>query len=208
MSTRIELIRGTTRVIEVDLVDENNAPLTSDALEGATAQFTMRLTAEGADVLSYAAEIVRAESYLKVTIPAADTEPLDLGAYLYKVDTTLADGTVMPTIEWAPLDLVLGGSATEAPPVFDNTVKVDHDYQLAGDLAYKSPGGSPIDNAQVRIYYKSDYDAGLLGSPVGVTQTDAKGNWKQPVLVLPGFSYIVQFFKPNEFGPDVKEIVA
>lgn len=208
MLARIQLTRGVTRILVIDLVDEHGHPITSDRLEGATGVFTMRVTAEGADVLVYDGAISLLESTLEITIAAADTTPLALGPYLYQVITTLTDGTVLETAEWSPIDIVLGGSATPTPPTFDNTIKLDHDFPLDGDLAYKTAGGSPIPDAQVRVYYKSHYDAGDLASPVGVTTTDADGKWTQPVLVVPGYDYVVRFEKPYEYGPDVKTVTA
>lgn len=89
------------------------------------------------------------------------------------------------------------------PPEFDHVVSINHNFLLSGDLAYKTAGGSPIAGAQVRVYQKSVYDTGNLGSPIGVTTTNANGEWTQPVLVPPGFEYVVRFEKPNEYGPDV-----
>jgi hypothetical protein len=90
---------------------------------------------------------------------------------------------------------------------FEQSVAVNHDHGLADHLRYVTAGGTQIKDAQVRIYFKSDYDAQRLGAPVGVTTTTATGRWKDPIFVQPGFTYVVQFFKPNEFGPDTATIV-
>jgi hypothetical protein len=103
---------------------------------------------------------------------------------------------------------VLGGSATPTPPPFDNTVKIDENFRLPNDLAYVSPAGSPIENAQVRVYLKSDYDAGKLDAPIGFTTTNAFGGWVNPILVKPGFTYVARFETPKEWGPNTQEFFA
>lgn len=87
-------------------------------------------------------------------------------------------------------------------------VTLDHNYQLPNSLQYVSPGGTPIADAQVRVYKKSDYDAGNLQQPIGITMTDAFGKWKDPILVESGYTYSVQFFLPNVWGPDKVEVIA
>lgn len=91
---------------------------------------------------------------------------------------------------------------------FDNTIAIDQNYGSLDALRYMTPGGSCIDGAQIRVYLKSDYDARKLNCPVGITITKADGRWKDPVLVVPGFTYTVRFEKPNYFGPDTVDIIA
>lgn len=98
------------------------------------------------------------------------------------------------------------GVMAEPPPTFTNTVKLDHNYNLSDALRYVTPGGSGIGEAQVRVYKKEDFDAGRLDAPVGITMTKADGRWVMPVLVNPGYTYTVQFYKPNEYGPDKIEV--
>lgn len=213
MSTRITLVKGTSRTFDIDVIDDNGQLVTPAALVGATAHFTMRTTpAAAADVRYWTSadplhlEIVGGTLRLKFS--ASDTSNLAIQAYVYQVTLTLASGAHSAIIEWSPFDLELGGVAEVPAPAFSNTTKLNHDYGLADALKYVTAGGSPITSAQVRVYYKADYDAGRLTTPVGVTETDAYGRWRNPVLVLPGFTYAIQFFKPNEYGPDKIEIVA
>jgi hypothetical protein len=145
---------------------------------------------------------------INLTLTPGNTVLLAIQTYFYRLRVVLSDGTVSDAIPWSPFDVNLGGSATVPPPPFDNTVKLNHDYQLPGDLQYVTGGGSPIENAQVRVYRKNDYDAGNLTAPVGVTSTNAGGKWNGPILVNPGFSYVVRFEKPGEYGPDTQEIFA
>jgi hypothetical protein len=91
--------------------------------------------------------------------------------------------------------------------VFEPSVALNHHHGLPDNLRYVTPGGTPIRDAQVRIYFKSDYDTQRLDAPVGVTTTDPNGRWKAPIFVERGFTYVIHFFKPNEFGPDTATIV-
>ena len=94
------------------------------------------------------------------------------------------------------------------PPIFTNTVSIDHSYGLSDALRYMDAGGNPIADAQIRVYLKSDYDARRLEAPVGTTVTTAHGRWQNPILVRTGYNYVVRFEAPNRFGPDVVTITA
>ncbi len=212
-ANRLKLIQGASASFDVDLVDQFGEPIATERLEGAVATFTIRAVITGPDVVQYVtpddAHIVidSLASDVTVTFSAADTTAIPLGAYFYELRLQLSDGEVVLPVEWAPLDVGLGGSADEAQPTFDNVIKLNHDFPLPGDMTYMTPGGSPIVNAQIRVYLKADFDAGLLESPIGRTSTNAYGKWVNTILVAPGYSYVVQFFKPNEFGPDTTTVV-
>lgn len=98
-------------------------------------------------------------------------------------------------------------STSVTPPPFPNTVQLDEDYSGANSLQYTDPDGAPIDEAQVRVYKKVDYDLQKYDSTVGVTSTDGTGGWIDPVTVEAGFTYTIQYFKPGAFGPDTTEVV-
>ena len=98
-------------------------------------------------------------------------------------------------------------SESTTPPPFPNTIQLDEDYGGTDTLRYDEPGGDPIDAAQVRVYKKVDYDLENFDAVVGVTTTDTAGGWVDPVIVEAGFTYTIQFFKPNAFGPDTQEVV-
>jgi hypothetical protein len=216
MSNRIDVIRGASFSKIVDLVDVNGQPLPVERLLGATAEFLVRTspdsstnavqltTVDNPSGLSFRLE----RAAVNLALVPSDTIPLALQTYFYRLRVVLQDGTVSDAIQWSPFDVGLGGSSAVPPPPFENTTKIDHDYQLPGELSYVTPGGSPIENAQIRVYFKSDYAAGNLTRPVGVTTTDAGGRWRNPILVNPGFSYVVRFEKSDEFGPDTRETFA
>lgn len=214
MANNLLITRGSLRTVDISLSDESGRGLSGDLLLGATATFMLREDATDAvNVLRFTSvdnpsrlAISPLESFLRLILQSEDTAALALGRYYYKIEVTRSDAQTFDAIEWAPFDVVLGGSADVTLPAFDATVKLDHDYGLPGDLSYYSPGGSPIPEAQVRVYYKTDYDAGKLDSPVGITMTTAAGTWMNAILVPPGYDYVVRFEKPNEFGPDVARV--
>ncbi len=208
-SNRLEIVPGTTATFTIDLVDRDGAPLPSSRLEIASAKAFIRLDPGGVDVLLInSVPIDVLASTAKLTLSVAETNTLIVGTpYFWQLEVTFETGEIDIAIDWSPIDVTLGGAAAPTPPTFDNTVKVDHDFPLADDLRYMTPGGSPIADAQVRVYYKSDYAAGLLDKPIGRTTTNAYGRWAQAILVPPGFNYVVRMEKPTEFGPDIKEIV-
>ncbi len=216
MSNRIEVIRGTSFVKVIDLLDVNDQTLPVSLLVDAVAEFLVRTSPEASTnairlttVDNPSGLAFRPErAAIDLSLVPLDTIPLALQTYFYRLRVILKDGTTSDAIEWSPFDVNLGGASVVPPPPFENTTKIDHDYQLPGDLSYVTPGGSPIEDAQVRVYLKSDYVAGKLAHPVGVTTTDAGGRWRNPVLVNAGYSYIVRFEKQGEFGPDTRETFA
>lgn len=213
-TNRLQLVRGADASFEVALRDALNEPLTNEFLTGATATVRVRIDPAGSDVLLFTTDdpvhlsVDVPNSQVIVTFKVADIAALTVGQpYFWQLETAFSNGDIRIPVDWTPVDVSLGGSAVTPPAPFDATIKVDHNFPLSGDLLYLTPGGCGIEYAQVRVYRKSDYDAGNLTSPVGFTTTDKGGQWKQPVLVTPGYSYIVRFEKPYEFGPDIKEIV-
>lgn len=211
MTSRLIVIRGTTRLLPIDLVDSDGLAFPRERLVGASAEFLMRVLptdmsnvlryATGSDPLALAFDPLL--PVLNLTFLAADTASTTPGPYYWQVELTLAGGEVFAVVPWDVLDLDVGGSASQTPPVFNNTVAITSDFVQDGSLTYVTAGGSPIAGAQVRVYNKADYDAGLLDKAVGITTTDDRGRMTQPVLVTPGYMYLVRFDKPYEYGPDL-----
>lgn len=216
MSNRLSITQGTTKTVAIDLVDSDGESIPLDRLKNASAEFLLRVQpTDVLNVLRYTtADNPSSLSFslfapvLNLTFQSTDTGAIPIGSYFYRVQVSLADGTVSDAPPWTPVDIVLGGSASPTPPVFDNTVKITADYPNPGVMRYVTAGGSPIPDAQVRVYLKSDLVAGNLDRAVGITKTDPNGNWVQPVLVTPGYMYVARFEKPYEFGPDVVEFFA
>ncbi len=211
---RIVLVKDASCTWTFDLRDEAGAPPAITVLTGAVARFWLkRLPSDATNLLEFTTEtsthleLSAAAATLVLSLAPADTAPLPVGGYLYQVNLKLADGAQYHAVDWSPLEVRLGGAADPAPVAFENTVVVNHDHDLPDSLRYLTPGGTPIKDAQIRVYLKADYDAVRLTAPEGVTMTDANGRWRHAVLVRPGFSYVIQFLKPNEFGPDTATIV-
>lgn len=105
----------------------------------------------------------------------------------------------------APTPFQAGNDPVETPTL--HSFAVDENTPVANNLQYVTPGGTPIEEARIRIYKKIDFDTNNLTNPVGTTVTRADGGWTNPVFVQPGETYTIVYTKPNEFGPDTKEIV-
>lgn len=216
MSNRIDVIRGTAFSKTIDFVDVNGDPLPVQVLTGASAEFLVQVSPDApTSVIRFTTvdnptnlTFHTARAAADLTLAPTDTILLAIQTYFYRVRVTLADGTVSDAIPWSPFDVNLGGSAVVPPPPFENTVKMDHNYQLPDEMTYVTQGGSPIENAQIRVYFKNDYIAGDLNNPIGITTTDAGGHWRNAILVNPGFSYIIRFEKLGEYGPDTHETFA
>ena len=118
-------------------------------------------------------------------------------------------------------ELIVHSEATGADPAdllaeivshnpFDagtGSVVVDHDYGGADELAYETEGDVGIDNAVVRAYLKSDYDAGSTGSEYikATTTTDVNGRWTKQMNLDPE-TYTLYYFKQGAYGPDTQEV--
>ena len=216
MSNHITMIREATLKRAVDLVDGFGQRVPSEQLTGASAVFHLKVQpTDVSDVLAYSTiynptslQLDTISSIINLTIQPAEVAALAYGLYFWQLQLTLATGDVLDVVPWDLFDLVVGGAASETPPAFDNTVKITADYPLPNDMTYVTPGGSPIVDAQVRVFKKSDYDAGVLSNPVGITTTDAYGRWRDPILVTTGFTYVAYILKPYAYGPDIRELFA
>ena len=93
------------------------------------------------------------------------------------------------------------------PPVFPNKVALNEHYGAHNALQIVDHDNVPIADAQIRIYWRADYDLQRLDNIIGVAVTNAQGGWVQPVFVEAGFTYIMHYTKPGICGPDVHEIV-
>lgn len=85
---------------------------------------------------------------------------------------------------------------------------VDHNTGGTDNLRFVDNSGNGIDNAEIKVYLKTDYDAGNRGSAYvkarSGTQTD--GRWPYPVYLDTGQTYTFVFFKQGEFSVSTKEV--
>lgn len=101
-----------------------------------------------------------------------------------------------------------GGDIEAMVSAGSGSVAVNHDTGGADNLAYKTGGGAGIDNATVRAYLKTDYDAGNLALIYvkGTAITDVNGQWSMDMQLDPD-TYTFYFFRQPDYGPDIKEAV-
>ena len=74
------------------------------------------------------------------------------------------------------------------------------------NLQYVSPSGRGIGGATIQVFTLTDYNANILNNPVGITTTNWDGTWTDSVMVPTGATYAVQYFIPNQWGPDVIDV--
>lgn len=208
-SSTISLIQGIDKDVDMVAVQDDGAPI--DLTDAAILQVVRN--ADNEIVLQRSSvdttQIVVLDGpggRYRLHYRASDTTALALASYLHDVKATLADGTSVSLVDPSFFVVSLGGVTTTPTPAFSNNVPLDHNFDLPDNLRYMDAGGNPINDAQVRVYLRSDYDAKRLDSPVGVTLTRADGRWVNPVLVVPGFDYVVRFEAPFRFGPDIATI--
>lgn len=111
------------------------------------------------------------------------------GVLVAFIDVNAAPATVV--------DVLTGGGS----------VQTDHNYGGPDALSYKTAAGVGIDNAIIRVYLKSDYDAGNTATQYrkAETLTDANGRWTKAVFLDPG-TYTVVCFKQGAYGPDTIDL--
>ena len=90
--------------------------------------------------------------------------------------------------------------------VGDGSVLVDHDMGGADNLTYETGGGAGIDNATVKAFLTTDWDAGNRSSDYvkGETITDVNGQWEKPMQLDPE-TYTFLYNVQGSYGPDTKE---
>lgn len=93
--------------------------------------------------------------------------------------------------------------ASPPPSTPAETVGLDENYGSVNALQTTDPSGNPLENVQIKVYYKTDYDNSIFTNPVGITLTGSKGEWQTPIFVAPGFDYVLVFEKPGSHGPSV-----
>lgn len=104
----------------------------------------------------------------------------------------------------APTPFQAGNDPVETPTM--HTSALNEDTGGENNLQYVTTGGTPIDEATVRVYKKIDWDLQDLSTVVGSTITNAEGKWTSPVFAQPGETYTIVYHKPNLYGPDTTEI--
>lgn len=120
------------------------------------------------------------------------------------IESVLMDST---PADQAGVDAAVGAIA-DAVGLGSGAVEVDHDYGGADRLAYRDDDGRGIDNATVLAFLQSDYAAGrkTAGYAKGTTNTNVHGRWTRPMMLDPA-TYVLYYYKQQQFGPDVTTVV-
>lgn len=114
---------------------------------------------------------------VQAAVDAIDTSDLQTTASAVSIAST-TDALI------TTVDTVVDGLAISFAPAFGSgTIQVDHDYPTSGNLTIKDAASSPVEDANVYIFLKSDYDAGNVSSSYykGYTTSDVNGEWDSPI---------------------------
>ena len=90
--------------------------------------------------------------------------------------------------------------------VLFNTVMINHDILTYDNLRYLAPNGSPISDAEVYVFKKSEYTSDRFDNALGRTTTREDGRWNDAIPVQAGDTYTILLFKSGNYGPDVIDI--
>lgn len=84
---------------------------------------------------------------------------------------------------------------------------VNHNTGGVDNLRYVYQGQG-IDNAIIKIYLKSDYDAGNMSNAYvkARSMTKIDGRWQWPVYLDSGFTYSFIFYKQGIYSPTKKDV--
>jgi hypothetical protein len=77
-------------------------------------------------------------------------------------------------------------------------VSVDHNTGGADNLRYVDTRGNGIDNATIEAYFG--------GAIVGRSSTSVDGRWSAVMMLDPGFTYQIKFYKQSTFQTTTVEI--
>lgn len=84
--------------------------------------------------------------------------------------------------------------------------ELHENYGGMDNLRYEDEDGNAIEGASIRVYTETQFDNNNLDHPIGITMTDEKGHWVNPIPVNTGNTYVVVAHKEGEYGPDNIEL--
>jgi len=127
-----------------------------------------------------------------------DTTGFANGQYIIRMAGTVATGKIVATECYFQIASASGGSGNTA--IDHNTGGVDNLQALYG--------GVGVDNADIKIYLKADWDLGNQDDSYvkGVSVTSVDGRWAYPVYLDSGFTYTVVFYKQGLFQATTAEV--
>jgi hypothetical protein len=133
------------------------------------------------------------------------------GTAVYYTGTVGAHATITAAVAAAAIVVratvgVNPGDNLLANPTLTGTgdTAMDEDTGGVDNLRYVSSGVG-VDAATIRVYLKSDYDAGTY-TLRGKSTTKADGRWLYPVYVTAGLTYTITFAKPGAYQVSAKEV--
>lgn len=92
------------------------------------------------------------------------------------------------------------------PLIGEGTVSIDHNFGGTDNYRITS-NGTPLSDVHIRVFVKTDHDAGLVANQyvVGQSRTQTDGRWVSVIRLDPG-TYVLEFSKPGSFTTDTDDI--
>src|SRR5687768_2527866 len=138
----------------------------------------------------------------RYTLASSNTATAESYAAVFKTADTTVDARHVPSL-WV-VGPAWAQAAASAVGYGDGDTSVDHNTGGADNLRYVAAGVG-VDQAAVRAYLKSDYDAGVYAER-GRTVTRPDGRWARPMYLDAGLTYTVTFSKPGVYEVSTKDV--
>lgn len=87
------------------------------------------------------------------------------------------------------------------------SVSVNHNYPHAGDMTITDSQDHPIEGVCIRVFTLENFTSGIVDTWVAETETDANGEWVDPIVLDSGATWVVHLEKPTMYGPTHMEIM-
>jgi len=131
-----------------------------------------------------------------------------VGAYRTTTTTIAVTGSMAMTmsVQSMSFDAMTPEPTPQTPQTFavssfeTETMMIDHNFETKDDMRLIS-GRKPISGVDIKIYLKSDFDAGKLEEKYVVQRTISRtdGRWEKALKLDVNETYIVQFSKSGVF---------
>jgi hypothetical protein len=190
------------------MIETRSKPLVFYAFFTAARQGKTGLTVT-VDVYRAATAVVTAAAATEIggglyryTLSSASTATAEAYAAVFKTSDVTVDARHVPSL-WV-VGPAWAQAAASAVGYGDGDTTVDHNTGGADNLRYVAAGVG-VDQAAVRAYLKSDYDAGVYAER-GRTVTRPDGRWARPLYLDAGLTYTVTFSKPGVYEVSTKDV--
>lgn len=137
------------------------------------------------------------------------------GQYFILIDATVDGETPKAhiTFQLVSDDLSLEESFQEiqvignsVPLIGEGTTSIDHNF--GGTDNYRvTASGTPLSDVDIRVFVRTDYDAGLRANKhiVGQSRTGTDGRWVSIIRLDPG-NYVIEFSKTGQYRTNTANI--